>query len=312
MSLTREEFLARRKSGIGGSDVAAIMGVSKYRTPYDVWRDKTTDEIKDEPNDILELASYLEDYTARKYAALKGLKVQRKNAEIVNAEYAFLKGNIDREILLDGERGVGILECKALSTFNFRRVEMYGLPPDYLLQIQHYFLCSNGRYTWSAFAVLNRDNGKLLTFEVMPDPGLMMEIKVVCADFWTNCVLANIPPADNPDTGKPPVVPKFDGKISDLNADNELADLIAQRAENDALVREATELRDETDARIKEHLGDIEAAECAGSRIYYRGSTRTSLDSTRLQKEQPEIYAKYSKSTESARNLRFYKMNQEA
>ena len=307
--LERQEFLARRKSGIGGSDVAAIMGLSKWKTPYDVWKDKTSDEIHDELNDILELASYLEDYTARKYAALKGYKVQRKNAEIVNADFPYLKGNIDREILLDGERGVGILECKALSTFNFRRLEMYGLPPEYICQIQHYFLCSNGRYHWAAFAILNRDNGKMLTFEVVPDLELMQEIKNICSDFWLNCVLANVPPSNTLNASeKAAAIPKFDGTISDLSGDSELAELISQRNENDSLVKEATALRDETDERIKEHLGDIEAAECGGARIYYRSSSRTSLDSARLKKEKPEIYNEYSKTTEGARSLRFYKL----
>jgi predicted phage-related endonuclease len=59
--LTREEFLIRRKSGIGGSDVGAIMGLSKFRTAFDVWHDKITDEINLEPNDILDLSSYLEE-----------------------------------------------------------------------------------------------------------------------------------------------------------------------------------------------------------------------------------------------------------
>ena len=107
---------------------------------------------------------------------------------------------------------------------------------------------------------------------------------------------------------KAAVIPKFDGTISDLSGDSELAELISQRNENDSLVKEATALRDETDERIKDHLGDIEAAECGGARIYYRASSRTSLDSTRLKKEKPEIYNAYTKTTEGARSLRFYKL----
>ena len=57
-----------------------------------------------------------------------------------------------------------------------------------------------------------------------------------------------------------------------------------------------------------EHLGDIEAAECRGARMYYKSSVRTSIDSTRLKKEKPEIYKEFSKTSETARTLKFYKL----
>ena len=45
--LTREEWLARRRSGIGGSDVAAVLGLSPWKSPRQVWLDKTTDAVDD-------------------------------------------------------------------------------------------------------------------------------------------------------------------------------------------------------------------------------------------------------------------------
>ena len=306
--ITREEFLLRRKSGIGGSDVGAIMGLSKFRTAFDVWHDKITDEINLEPNDILDLSSYLEEYTAQKYAAVTGHKVRRLSKELIHAEYPFLKSNIDREICLD-ERGVGILECKALSTFNFKRVEMYGLPAEYAAQIQHQYLTGNGRYTWGAFAILNRDNGKLLTFEIAPDAEFQKEIIRLCVPFWTECVEKRTQPViDNAAAEKAIIPPKHDGSITDMSDDETLNSLAAQRTENMALLDEAKALLAQTDALIMEHLGDTEAAECRGARMYYKSSVRTSLDSTRLKKEKPEIYKEFSKTSETARSLKFYKI----
>lgn len=309
MSMTREEFLLRRKTGIGGSDVAAVMGYSKYRNAYDVWLDKTSDDVDLEPNDILDLASYLEEYTAQKYAAITGHKVRRLTKELIHAEYPFLKSNIDREICLD-ERGVGILECKALSTFNFKKVEMYGLPNDYVAQIQHQFLTGNGVYKWGAFAILNRDNGKLLTFEMLPDVEFQKEIIRICVPYWTECVEKRIQPViDHAQSDKKELsVPKYDGTITDLTADETLNTLAAQRIDNAALVEEAKALLAQTDAAIMEHLGDLEAVECAGARMYFRSTKRTTIDSIRLKKEKPEIYREFSKVSESARSLKFYKL----
>ena len=40
MTISRENFVERRRSGIGGSDISAIVGLSDWSTPYDVWRSK--------------------------------------------------------------------------------------------------------------------------------------------------------------------------------------------------------------------------------------------------------------------------------
>lgn len=310
---TREQFLAERKTGIGGSDVAAIMGLSKFRTARDVWNDKTSEEITDNTNDVLELASHLEEYTAQKYARTTGYKVRKKNIALVNSEYSFLKGNIDREILLDSERGLGILECKALSTFSFKRVKMYGLPDDYVIQMQAYFLYSNGKYSWGAFAILNRDSGELLTFEVDPDLSLQKSIIDICVPFWTECVQKRIPPVEQIDTADidKAKVTKFDGAIKDLSTDDEFNSLLEQRRENDELYKEAKLLRDDIDERIKNYLGETEAAEGATMRVFYRASSRTTIDSARLKKEKPDLYKEFSKTSVTERSLKFYNINNE-
>lgn len=39
--LSREEWLRYRKQGIGGSDVAAILGISKWNSAISLWLNKT-------------------------------------------------------------------------------------------------------------------------------------------------------------------------------------------------------------------------------------------------------------------------------
>lgn len=306
--IARADFLKRRKTGIGGSDAAKIMGVSQYGTALDVYRDKTSDEINEEPNDVLELASYLEDFTARKYAALTGFDVRRKKAELVHPDYPFLKGNIDRQIFKSNHNSVGVLECKALGSYNFRRVESYGLPPDYIIQMQFYFL--TGGYRWGAFAILNRDSGRMLTFEVTPDHELCGRIQAVCVDFWMNSVAPRVPPVER-GPEKELTLPKYDGKLSDLNGDAELAGLCAEYSELKGMESQVKELLDECGNRIKDRLGDIQAAECRCYRIYYAESKpRESIDGARLKKEQPEIYQKYRKLSAVSRSFKFYQLNQ--
>lgn len=307
--MNRAEFLQRRKSGIGGSDVAAVMGLSKWRTPLDVWHEKTaTEPPEDEPNDVLELASYLEEYTASKYEKISGRTVRRRNSLLVSDKYPCLIGNIDREILHD-ERGLGILECKALSTFNFRKVEMNGLPNDYLLQGHHYHFCGNGKYKFVVFAILNRDNGKLLTFEIEIDPELQKRAADFCNTWWHSFVVPGVEPTAEADSlHKAPKLPATDGKIADMNSDADLAGMLKEYREWSNISGEAAEVLANVRSRIAEHLGNRDCVECSGMRLYYKASTHTTFDVTKFKKDNPVLYYKYAKTSETAKSLRFYEI----
>ena len=238
--------------------------------------------------------------------------MRRRNTEVVNATFPFLKGNVDREIFGDA-RGVGVLEVKALSSFAFKRVQMYGLPNEYLLQIQHYFVCSNGKYRWGAFAILNRDSGELLKFEVMPDAELGAMIVEKCVPFWNEYVLTNTPPvsSDAPAVAADAAqkLPKYNGKIEDLNGNQELAAAIINYNEVKVIADEAAELLAKAKDQITAALGDHAAVECAGKRIYRICSETRRLDSSRLKNEKPEIYCQYTTTTKSNPTLRIYNIN---
>lgn len=314
MTISREDFLARRKQGIGGSDVAAILGLSRWRNAVDVWRDKVDDSpvVVEMPSDVLALASYLEEYTAQKYAALTGYKVRRFNKLLTDEQYPFLIGNIDREICAgEAKAKAGILECKALSRFSFAKVKMYGLPDDYVLQMQHYFRVCNGRFGWGAFAILNRDSGELLTFEVMPDKALYDKVLPKLVKFWTfNVQTKTMPTMDSANAPKVEKAPSAGGgKVEDLNADAELAAMLNEYSELSAMSAEATELLDGCKQRIAQRMESYECAECAGKRLFYKGSKRVTFDSKRFKIEKPEEYYKYARETETARSLRIYNIN---
>lgn len=307
--IEREAFLHRRKSGIGGSDISAIMGLNKWRTPLDIYNDKTSDTIDLTPNDILDLSSYLEDYTARKYADIKGYTVKRYNQEITHPKYSYLKGNIDRRIIkYTGDSNIGILECKAVSTYNFRKIEQFGLPDEYLLQMQFYFAVSNYRYNWGEFAVLNRDNGKLLIIPVMPD----REIGKACIEagknFWENHVIPKIPPIENANAEKINL-PKTEGKLVDLSNNNKLAELLKQYKEYSNLKSEAESLVDEVKSEIINMTKEMQAVICNNYKIYNTTSTRKAVDTTKLKKENLDIYNKYLKETQTITTRIYFNNN---
>ena len=99
IATNREEWLVRRRQGVGGSDVVGILGLSKYSTPYTVWADKMGQlpEIEDTSN--MRLGRDLEPYVAQRFTDQTGLKVRRDSRTITNQKYPYSFAHIDRRIV---------------------------------------------------------------------------------------------------------------------------------------------------------------------------------------------------------------------
>ncbi len=137
--MNRAEWLAERKSGIGGSDAAAVLGLSPWRTAVDVWLDKTGRSAPAEETEAMRLGNELEDFVARRYSAQTGRAVQRYNRML---HRGCLLGNFDRLVVPEGGKVAShqgeirtdtVLECKTAS-----RDWADGVPLYYQTQVQHY------------------------------------------------------------------------------------------------------------------------------------------------------------------------------
>ena len=96
--MTREEWLSARDIGLGGSDAAVALGLSKFKTPFELWAEKTGRLEKQEPGRLAEWGNKLEDVVAQAYTDLTGHKVQRDNFMYVDREKG-LVSNIDRRVV---------------------------------------------------------------------------------------------------------------------------------------------------------------------------------------------------------------------
>ena len=213
-----------------------------------------------------------------------------------------MTGNVDREIRADS-RGPGILEIKCPGLQIFGKAKREGLPQQYNVQLQHY-LAVTGR-TWGAVAVFSAERWEMLFFDVARDQNLIDLIVVKDAEFY-RCMIEDRPPELDPN---PPELPGVEP--------TELVTMDSPewRAAVDRL-REATAIRDEADIQVadaKEAIIDMMernnagVAEGAGTRIYHRLQPgRVTIDSRRLQKEQPEVWARYAKTGAPFRTFRQY------
>jgi putative phage-type endonuclease len=205
------DFLEKRRSGIGGSDVAAILGKSTFfKTAVDVWREKLGEVNYEEmsPCDPKTASrcwgKILEEPIIKEYEKEKRIDVIRgkEYGQIVHPEYPWLIANIDG-IAKTKERGDVLLEVK---NWDHDMYEKWGeegsdqIPLDYTFQVQHYLNVTG----LNEADVAIRLKGVLKFFHIKKSQELIDGFHQALKNFWFNNVLKNIAPKPQnlPDVSK--------------------------------------------------------------------------------------------------------------
>lgn len=139
--LTTEQLEARKK-GIGGSDVASILGLSPWKSQYQLYLEKRG-ELEEEPltSEVIHFGNVLEDVVADEYARRNNVKVERRNKMIAHPKWEFMLANIDRKVV-GAKKG---LECKTADKFTRGKWGEDGsdeVPDHYRTQSEHYMIVS--------------------------------------------------------------------------------------------------------------------------------------------------------------------------
>jgi len=217
MSAEREQFLARRRAGIGGSDLAAVLGLSPYKSPFQLWLEKTgRDQAEPTPEQAerMHWGTVLEDVVARHYAEQCGCKVQRINAQLQHKDWPVIIANVDRVRVTEGTRarwdaGIGkvlgaeaVLEVKTASAYALRSdaADDHGwgepgtdqVPIQYWAQVQQYLGVTG--LPWADLAVLFGGQ-KFATYTITSDAKFQGDAFAQATDWWDRYVAADLPPA---------------------------------------------------------------------------------------------------------------------
>lgn len=85
LEMTHDEWLLDRLKGIGGSDVATILGLNQYKSVYQLWLEKTGQvELKDTESEPAYWGNVLEEVVAKEFQERTGKKfvVEIKSSNI--------------------------------------------------------------------------------------------------------------------------------------------------------------------------------------------------------------------------------------
>lgn len=296
-NLERSQWLKLRQQGIGGSDAAAILGMNRWKSPIDVWVEKTFPQpLADDSNDYIYWGNLLESVVADEFQRQTGLKIRRCNYLLQNADYPFMLANIDREIV--GQKSG--LECKTTSEYNKNKWQADEVPAEYILQCQHYMAVTGYPSWWIAVLI---GGNKFVYKQIQRDDELIKLLIDAEQDFWQNYVVPKImPPVDGSAASTNILTQLYaqsNGNTIDLDA--EAKALLEQRQLLKASQEALAEKINEIDNIIKSKLGDNEVGTVDKYLVKWTNTTSHKLDSKLLKSQYPDVYQSCLKASTSRR-----------
>lgn len=293
LDMPHEEWLRHRQRSIGGSDAAAIVGLSAYVSPYTVWADKLGKIPPTEDNEAMRQGRDLEQYVAERFAEATGKKVRRENNILINPDFPFAHANVDR-IVIGEDAG---LECKTTNQLNLKKFKNGEFPDHYYVQCMHYMMVTGCSKWYLAVLVLGRE---FLWFEIERDEEEIAALAKSEQEFW-KCVEQGVPPAadgskSTTDTIQTMFPDSSESSVSLFSFDN----MLTQREDVKRSIGDLKALQDEIENKIKAYMQDASRGESDKYRVTWSTSERSSFDSKRFAADHPEMdLSKYFKTTKS-------------
>ncbi len=285
------EWLKERQCGIGGSDVGAILGVNRYKTPFEVYIEKTEpiEEVKDQFESAY-WGDQLEEIVAKEFEKRTSKKVRRDRKHYKHKDYPFMVANIDRRVV--GENA--ILECKTANQYLTNEWQEDEVPASYLLQVQHYLFVTGAEVGYIAVLIGGQ---KFIWKEVQRDEELIQMIIEAEKTFW-KMVEDKTPPAlDGSSAAEKYLKEKYKEAETDKSVELgfEYKEKIKSYLEMKEQLKNFEVQVKELENQIKAEIGKAEYAYAPGYSLSWKNILSNRVDSKKLKSEFPQVYEKVVK-----------------
>lgn len=196
--LSEEEWLAYRRRGIGGSDVAAILGISPFRTARDLYYDKLNiaPAVDDDSNWVaLKMGHLLEDLVAEIFHRKTGYPIFQIKKMFAHPVYRFMQADVDYFVTLE-DGSTAILEIKT-TNYNAKdhwwREGQECVPAYYESQGRHYMAVMDVDRVFFCCLYGNTED-EVIIRQLHRDEVYEQEMIFLEQEFWEGNVLARVPP----------------------------------------------------------------------------------------------------------------------
>lgn len=319
--IARPKWLEYRRKGLGGSDAAAVLGISPFRTARDLYYDKLGVVTADDQENwvALEVGNLLEPLVARIFAKKTGLRIYQRKCMFQHPHYPWMLADLDYLVELPDGR-TAILEIKT-TNYNAKDKWWYNgeeiVPIYYESQGRHYMAVMNLDRVYYCCLYGNNEDETIIR-HIDRDMAYEMELIALEQDFWENNVLAKLPPPYLEDDGDL-ILESLRRMLGPSVADAEPVTLTKTQSAKVARYLELQEEKKLHDAgakliedemkRLKALiLADMGTSPCAvsddGCTITWKPSYTTGImkeELERLKAVHPDIYTEYVTTSERRR-----------
>jgi putative phage-type endonuclease len=290
--MDRNEWLKRRNDGLGASDAAVVLEMSRYKSKLRLWAEKTglieAEDISEK--EVVYWGVMLEETVAKEFAKRSGLKVQRRNAILQHPDHPFMLANVDR-LIVGREEG---LECKTAHALKAKEWNGDEVPDEYYLQCQH-CMAVTGYKTWYIAVLIG---GQKFIFKEIPrNEKVIANMIVAEAEFWA-LVESNIPPEpDGSEDCAELALELFPEGQKDLVTDlpEEALGMIDRYRSSVVLKNQATKMVTAAQTAIELLMGDCVTGLIGEWKVTWSNTAgRSGMDAKKLKAEMPNVYEKYA------------------
>ena len=303
------ELLKERMSGIGGSDIGVILGLSTHATQLDVYLAKRGEDRPGKNEQAMYWGSVLEDVVAREYQLRTGRRIQRINQMLRHPAHEFAIANVDRAIvspeIAGNVRWKGgrlttdrILECKTANAFAADQWGPAGsdyVPESYLAQCQWYLGVTGASVADLAVLIGGSD---YRIYSLARDDGLIADMIEMAANFWRRVQDGTAPDPQSVADAARKWPRHLAGKS--LVVDVTIADACAELRTIAEQKKQIEAMEDVLKVQIMSAFGDAEEITHGGERLAtWKNQSANRMDVARLKLELPDVAARFTTSSEN-------------
>lgn len=266
-------WLNNRAKGVGGSDMSAILGISHYATPLDIWLSKTgrnNPEKKDswairKGNRLEgELRQWFKD-THTELEVWDGTDLS-----LTSRHYPHMLASLDGYIYDPATESFGVLECKTANSYraqDWRDDDGNPRIPDYyLVQVQHYLAVTG--WEWG-YVIADTSGVEPLIIRFERDEEDIAVIVRAATEFWRFVESGQMPALSNADDVRK-VYPEPTEELEDMSADDDLYDLLQSIEAAKAQAKEAKTKIESLEDKVAVRIGPREGATCRGYKVTFK------------------------------------------
>ncbi len=292
-NLSYEEWLEWRRKGIGGSDASIVCGVNRYKSPLELWLDKTGQIPFGEAGEAAYWGTQLEPFVKREFTKRTGIEIRELKQLLQSEEHPFMLANLDGVCYVP-EFGDCVFEAKTASAFKADEWDN-SIPDEYMLQIQHYMAVTGYRATYIAVLI----GGNSFKWKLIEqDEELISMIVSLEKAFWEDVKNGTPPPIDGSDACADFLAKQFsESTKTQIDLPDSAIQIVWDYESASDQISKLTEKKTAAENQLKEMLGNNEIGTIGNIRVGWKTVSQERLNSKLLKTKRPEIYSEYASKT---------------